>query len=395
MKGFTYYVPQYLIFGPGSFKRLATLPMPGKKALIVTTDERLFVEETIALLKENGETQSVVYDGIRPNPNSTSINEAARFGAANNCDFVVSIGGGSPMDAAQCIAMLMYDGPENDIWDYVQYYEGHRVPSGCLPMILISTTAGTGSEVVPGGVLSNDELDIKLDVGDPCMFATYSIVDPELQLSVPRDLTACQGMDVIFHCVEGYLDKYHSPYSDMVYLEGLKYAAASIKTAYKFPDNLEARTHMALASNLAGIGESLSDVMSLHAMAHTIGSFHHDIPHGVALSMFAPEVLEFYATYPIETTQRMAYMADVVGYESTPEGCVRFIKDILKALDLYAIDYRKYGIDPARCCEYAHHTVVKIAPYMDKDEHSPTEEEMYSLYKRALERQTELLKKDN
>lgn len=382
---FEYYVPQHLIFGPGSFNQLGTMELPGKKALIITTEDRLFLDRTIQLLEQNG-AEYVVYDGIRPNPCTDDINEGARLGVENNCDFVLAVGGGSPMDAAQCIAMSMYDGAKYDIWDYVQYHEGHRVPSGCLPMILVSTTAGTGSEVVPGGVVSNDHIDVKLDVGDPCMFATYSIVDPELHVSVPPFLTAVQGFDVIFHCIEGYLNQFHTPYSDMVYLTALEYANAAIEVAYRDPENIEARTNMALASNLAGIGETLADVISLHAMAHTLGSFHHEIPHGVALGMLAPEALALYCTYPEETRQRMAHMARLLGYGGTPQDMVRYISDKLKAMDLYYIDYTEYGIDESRCREYAQHTVVEIAPYMDKDEHTPTVDEIEQVFRTALAR---------
>lgn len=395
MMNFEFYVPQHLFFGAGTFNMLGTMELPGEKALIVTTEERLFIDRAAELLRQN-HTDYVVYDRIRPNPNSDQVNEAARLGVDTGCDFVLAIGGGSPMDAAQCIAMLMYEGPyDNDIWDYVQYYPGHKVPKGCLPMILVSTTAGTGSEVVPGGVISNDKLEVKLDVGSPCMFATYSIVDPELQLSIPRDLTACQGMDVIFHGIEGYLNQYHTPFSDMVHLESLRYAAPAITVAYNQPDNLEARSAMALASNLSGMGETLADVMSLHAMAHTLGSFHHDIPHGVALSIIAPETLEYYCTYPKATTGRMAYLARYLGAGDSPEDLARWMRDLLSQLDLYYVDYTQYGVNCNAAHEYAEHTVHAIAPYMDKDEHPLTVEEVEAIYRKAFKRHCDALRLDD
>ena len=389
MRRFEYYNPQHLIFGRDSFEQLATLPMPGKKACVVCTEERLFIDRAQALLKKNG-VDSVVYDKVRPNPDTASINSGAQFALENGCDFIVAVGGGSSIDSSKCIAMLMGNDAKDDIWDYVPYLEGHKKPEKSAPYIAVCTTAGPGSGATQSGVVCNDALNVKLDVCHPCMFAAYTIVDPKLQVSVPKDLTAMQGMDIIFHCMEGYLDQFHTPYTDMLYLTALKYAAGSLRACFREPDDLEARGALALADNMSGMGEAMVDVMSLHAMAHTLGSFHHDIPHGAALSLLAPEAFAFYCGYPVQTTQRMAYMSELLGYGFSAEGCVRFISDILKDLDLYKIDYEQYGVDPGRAAEYAHHTVNEISCYMDKDEHSPTAEEVEAMFNKAFERQKRL-----
>lgn len=380
---FEYYNPEHLIFGAGTFKQLETLPMPGKKACIVCTPSRRYVDEAIAMLNRNG-VECVVYDKCRQNPDTTTINNGAKFCAENGCDFVVTIGGGSTTDTGKCMALLMHEGVENDIWDFVSYYPDHKEPKGCAPIVCVSTTSGTGTDADQSGVLTNEFKNIKLDCAWPCMWPVYSIVDPELQLSIPPFYTACQGMDVIFHCTESYLDKYHTPYTDMVNLTGLKYAAAAIEVAYNRPDNLEARTQMALASNLAGIGESMVDLISLHACGHALGSIHHDVPHGYALCLMAPALFEKYLSYPKEVPQRMAYLARVVGYGDTAEDYYRFIIDKLKALDMYYLDYSVYGIDASRAAEYAQKAVADIAPYMNKDEIDLTIEEVTELYKKAL-----------
>ena len=371
-RNFTYYNAQHLIFGNGCLQRLATLPMPGKRAMIVTTPDRRYIDRVQALLAENN-VESIVYDQNSINPCTSTIREGAVFAAEHAVDFLISVGGGASTDTAKGIAVLMKNGTDHDIWDYVPYYEGHRTPDkGAAPLIVISTTSGTGSEANPSAVISNEETSVKLDVAYSCMYPLYSIVDPELQVSVPKFWTAVTGMDVIFHCAESYLDQFHTPYTDMVNIEGLRYAAKALPAAYREPANLEARANMAIASNLAGIGESMADLISLHAMAHTLGSLHHSIPHGVALSLLAEEAFRHYCTYPVETRSRLAYMAGVVGYGDQPEDFVRFIADMLKTVDLYDIDFRQYGIDPARSREYAEHAVEKIAPYMDKDEQPVT-----------------------
>lgn len=383
MKNFEFYNPEHLIFGNGTFAQLETLPMPGKKACIVCTPSRRYVDRAIEMLGKNG-VECVVYDKCRQNPDTRTINAGAKFAAENGCDFVLSIGGGSSTDTAKCMAVLMYNGVDDDIWDYVAYYEGHKEPKGCAPIVVVSTTSGTGTEGDQSGVLTNEFKNIKLDVAYPCMWPVYSIVDPELQTSVPPFYTACQGMDVIFHCTESYLDKYHTPYTDMTNTTGLKYAAAAIETAYNNPDDIEARGHMAVASNLAGISESMVDLISLHAAGHTLGSIHHDVPHGYALCLMAPVMFDWYTHYPKEVPERMAYLARLVGYGDTAEDYKRFIIDKLKALDMYYLDYSVYGIDPARCEEYGHKMVEGIAPYMDKDEITITVEQATELFRRAL-----------
>lgn len=386
MRPFQYHVPQHLIFGRGELNRLATMKLPGKKALIVTMKDRLYVDRVEALLQQNG-TDYAIFDDVRANPNTDNINECARFGVREGCDFVLAIGGGSPVDAGQCAALLMYEDPfENDIWDYVQHFEGHKKAKGCLPFIAISTTAGTGSEVVPGGVLSNDATNQKLDVFDPLMYPVFSIMDPELHASMPPELTAITGMDAVFHGIEGYLSIDHNPFSDMLYLEALRYADKWLVQAYRHPDDMDARDGMAISTNLAGMGESLVDVISLHAMSHTLGSFHHDIPHAVALCLLAPESLEFFCTYPEETRRRMGVLAETVGAGNTPEDFVNYVVELQKKLDLYDIDYTQYGVDEARCREYAEHTVYKISAYMKKDEHSLTVEEVEAIFRKALAR---------
>lgn len=384
MKPFTYHNPQHLIFGPGCLERLATLPMPGKRALIVAPPERFYVGRVQALLGQNG-VESLVFDQECMNPDTTAARAGAEFALARGCDFLVSVGGGAATDTAKCIALLMRNGVGDDVWDYLPYSEGHKVPEkGAAPLIVVSTTAGTGTEADPAAVISNEALPAKLDVAYPCMYPLYSLVDPELQVSVPPLFTAATGMDVIFHCSESYLDKYHTPYTDMVNLEGLRYAAANLPVVCRDPGNIEARSNMAIASNLAGIAESMVDLISLHAMAHTLGSLHHAIPHGVALSLLAEEAFKHYCTYPTETRSRLATMARLVGYGDAPEDYARFIVDMLKRVGLYDIDYRRYGLDPARSREYAEHVVTKIAPYMDKDEQPMTADMAERIFRESL-----------
>lgn len=381
MKSFTYHNPQKLIFGENAFEQLATLPMPGKKALIVVTPERLFVDKAQSLLKKNG-VESVVFDQVRPNPNYQSVDKAAAFALKEKCDFLVSIGGGSATDTAKGVSVVMGSGGSAD--DYIQKPTGAKAEiTNTVPLVVVSTTSGTGTEADQGAVIANDEEGLKLHLGDDRLYAVYSIVDPLLQVSLPKFLTAVQGMDAVFHAMEAYLNKLANPYSDTFALKSIEYAKNSLKRAYQDGNDVEARAGMAIASNMAGICESQVDVISLHALGHTFGSLYHTIPHGVSMCLVAVEWLKHYKNIAPE---RFSDLSQAVGHGKDPEGLIDFIADLLQFMELDKIDYSKYGIEYSRAAEYAKHSLTEIALYHQSDLRVMTMEECTAIYEKSLKR---------
>ena len=203
------YDPTRVLFGAGQLNHLHEQVMPGQKALLVisngkSTRENGALDRTIGELTHAG-VQSVLFDRVQANPLKSTIIAGAKAARDNGCDFIVALGGGSVMDASKIIAMMAAN--EGDLWDYVNggTGKGQPVPNAPLPVICITTTAGTGSEVDQWGVVNNEETHEKIGCGGlDNLFPVLAIVDPELMASVPPRFTAYQGFDALFHSTEVY-----------------------------------------------------------------------------------------------------------------------------------------------------------------------------------------------
>ena len=242
-------MPAQIFFGAGSLDNLGSAPLPGAKALIViggTSVRRLgYLDRVQALLKNQG-VESVVFDKVQPNPVVEHVMEAAALARETGCDFVVGLGGGSSMDSAK----------------------GLPIPNKPLPIVCITTTAGTGTEADPWTVITKEDTQEKIGFGFKGTFPTMSIVDPELMLSVPPKLTAYQGFDALFHAVEGYMATIASPMGDMFALQAIEYIAKYLPRAVSNGDDLEARAYVALANTYSGFVETISCCTSEHSIEH-------------------------------------------------------------------------------------------------------------------------------
>ena len=250
--------------------------------------------------------------------------DGAAKAKAENCDFVVALGGGSVMDAAKCIALMMVN--DGDLWDYVFSAEGGHQPfaNPSKPLIAITTNAGTGSEVDMFSVISNDELEEKTGVFDISMFPTISVVDSNLMMSVPPKFTAYQGMDAFFHAAESVINKNEHPMGEMFALKAIELIAHNLPQAYKDGNDKEARSNMALANSLAGYYMLCT---SQHTMEHVMGSYHSNLAHGAGLIMICHEYFDFFAERKA-AEEPMKKMARVMGVENPQSG-----KDFVAALD--------------------------------------------------------------
>ncbi|MBQ8753907.1 MAG: iron-containing alcohol dehydrogenase [Lentisphaeria bacterium] len=309
---FTNYIPTKLYFGAGELEKLGSIPLPGKKALIVITNGKSIrangtLDRVQELLKKNN-CENAVFDNVQANPTKDQVMEGAAMAKAENCDFVIGLGGGSPIDSSKAIA-LMATNP-GDLWDYISSGSGKGQTPALppLPIIAITTTAGTGTEVDPWSVVTHNEE--KIGFGWENTFPEIAIVDPELMLTIPPDLTACQGFDAFFHAVECYLANIATPVSELYCLKSIELLAKSLPTAVNDGKNLEARSDVALANTLSGMAESTSCNTSEHAIAHAIGGVFPNIPHGAALLMISKAWFKHYA--PL-LPERFAAMAKAAG----------------------------------------------------------------------------------
>lgn len=350
---FNYYMPTRILFGAGRLKELATTPyLPGKKALIVisagTSMKKYgYLDRVIGYLRDNG-AESVVFDKILPNPVSEHVNEGAALAKEQGCDFIVGLGGGSSIDSAKSIAVMAKN--PGEYWDYINGGSGKgKTPEqGALPIVAITTTAGTGTEADPWTVITKTETNEKIGWGADCTFPVLSIVDPELMLSVPPELTAYQGMDAFFHAAEGYLATTHQPSSDFFALEAIRLINENLPVAVQDGQNIEARTALAWANTAAGIVESLSSCISHHSLEHAISAYHPEVPHGAGLIMTS---VAYFSHLAQKNPERFADMAQAMGEnvddhspEVQPFAFITALKSLIANIGLDELKLSDFGV---------------------------------------------------
>ncbi|MBP3460148.1 MAG: iron-containing alcohol dehydrogenase [Lachnospiraceae bacterium] len=320
---FQMYIPTRILFGEGQLNNLNIQKMPGKKALIVisngkSTRENGSLARTEEQLRLAG-VESVVFNGIMANPLKSTVMEGAACAKKNGCDFIVALGGGSVMDASKAIAAMATN--EGDLWDYVSGGTGKEkaLVHEPLPIVAITTTAGTGSEVDQYGVISNDETNEKIGFGGyDSLFPRIAVVDPELMKSVPAEFTAYQGFDALFHSVECYIAAPANLMSDMYALTAIENIGAYLARAVKDGSDMEAREHVAFANTLSGVVMTISACTSEHSMEHAMSAYHHELPHGAGLIMIS---IEYYKHF-IEKhacDERFVRMAQALGMKDAKE----------------------------------------------------------------------------
>lgn len=333
MYNFNFYNPVKVLFGPGKLNELHSETLPGKKALIVTTNGTSvrkygYLDRVQKELEQAG-VEYAVFAEIRPNPTDINVMDGAKAVKDNSCDFVIALGGGSVMDCSKCIALMAAN--EGDIWDYSLSANGGKknAPNPAIPIICITTSAGTASEVDIASVITNDKTQEKTGIFFPSMFPTLSIVDSELMMSVPPKFTAYQGMDAFFHASETVVNKNVHPMGEMFALKTIELVAKYLPRAVKNGSDKEAREMMAYANTFAGYYMMCT---SAHTMEHVMGSFHDDLVHGAGLIEIAHAYYDFFAERKA-AEEPMKKMARAMGVENPASG-----KDFIAALDKLIAD---------------------------------------------------------
>jgi alcohol dehydrogenase len=332
---FNYYMPAKILFGPGKLNELATEKLPGTKALIVigqgSSMKKYGYLDRLTKILQDRNIEYVLFDKILPNPVKSHIMEASVLAREEKCDFVIGLGGGSSIDAAKSIAVMAKN--PGDYWDYIGGGSGKGKPveNGALPIVAITTTAGTGTEADPWTVVTKEDTNEKIGFGNDDTFPVLSVVDPELMLSVPANLTAYQGFDALFHSAEGYIATVATPVSDILALKSIELLAKFLPACVKDGSNLDARTQVALANTLAGMVESTSSCTSEHSMEHALSAWHHELPHGAGLIMLSEAYFTFFAD---KVPERLADMAKAMGVNvgalAAKDRALSFVKALVK-----------------------------------------------------------------
>jgi len=349
---FNYYIPTRILFGPGKLEELSKENLPGKKALIVISSgksmkENGYLDRLIKILQSK-QIEYALFDKILPNPIKTHVMEGAQLARKEGCDFVIGLGGGSSIDSAKSIAVMATN--PGDYWDYVSGGTGKGMPlqNPPLPIVAITTTAGTGTEADPWTVITKEDTNEKIGFGNYMTFPVLSVVDPELMLSVPEKLTAYQGFDALFHSTEGYIASIATPMSDIYALKSIELISKYLPECVKNGSNLEARTQLALANTLSGFVESISSCTSEHSLEHALSAHHPELPHGAGLIMLSEAYYTFFAS---KVPERFVDMAKAMGVDvdSLPEderpfSFVKALIELQEACGVRDLKMSDYGI---------------------------------------------------
>lgn len=310
----TFFIPAVNIMGIGCLDE--AMDAIGKygfaKALIVTDSglAKAGVASMIAQKLALQDIDSVIFDGAKPNPSIANVQAGLALLQGSGCDFVVSLGGGSPHDCAKGIALCATNGGQ------IGDYEGvDQSPKPQLPLIAINTTAGTASEMTRFCIITDEARHVKMAIVDRNVTPLLSVNDPALMVAMPKSLTAATGMDALTHAIEAYVSTDANPITDACALKAIELISLNLRVAVRDGNDLPARENMAYAQFLAGMAFNNASLGFVHAMAHQLGGFY-DLPHGVCNAVLLPHVQSFNAKVCAE---RLAVVAQAMGVDI--QGC--------------------------------------------------------------------------
>lgn len=350
--------PTRILFGSGKLNELGSQPMPGKKALLLMSGGKSAkvsgaYDRTVEQLHKAG-VEIAEFARVMENPLKDMVMEGAAFAKENGCDFIVALGGGAVLDSAVAIAAMATN--PGDLWDYVNGGTGKGQPLGTpgLPIVTITLTAGTGSEINCWGVISNPETHEKIGFGYPELTPVLAVVDPELMKTVPAKYTAYQGFDALFHNTEVMMSNGVNILSETIALSAIENIAKYLPRAVKDGNDLEAREHIAYGSTMAGITMQLTSTTAQHSMEHAMSAYHHNLPHGAGLIMISVE----FARYFIERhacDEQFIKMARVMGIPNAekPEDFITALIALQEACGVADLKMSDYGIQKDECMTLA------------------------------------------
>ncbi len=381
-------IPTRVMFGAGKLNELHNQQLPGKKALLVISNGKStrvngYLDRTVKELEKAG-VASVVFDKVQANPLKATAEEGAMFARENNCDFAVALGGGSVIDCTKAICLNATN--PGDLWNYVFSGTGKRMvaKNNPLPFIAITTTAGTGSEVDCAGVISNPETNEKVGVGDPRLFATIAIVDPELMTSVPPMFTAYQGFDALFHSTEGYVCNKSNIFGDMVEETVIRSISEYLPIAFRDGGNMEARSRMAFANTLSGYSMMTSTCTAEHSIEHAMSAYHQNLPHGAGLIMIS---IAYYTTIINQHVcdERFVNMAKLLGKADAtkPEDFIVALANLQKACHVDELKMSDYGIVPEEFEKMATNAVETMGRLIAADRKPLSHAEIVDILKQS------------
>lgn len=389
-----FFDPTHVVFGPGRLDELATMELPGRKALIVTTNGKSVVKngylDRVKNLLAKRDVKSVVYSNVSQNPTQGQVMEAAAMVKENQCDFIIALGGGSAIDASKMIAIMAKN--PGVLWDYIGGGSGKAKPveNGALPFVAITTTAGTGSEIDPWAVTNNEDTGEKIGWGGDMCFADIAIIDPELMKTVPAVYKAYQGMDTFFHLAECYITTLATPMSDIMALKGIALVAENLPKAVADAEDIDAITQVAFANSLGGYTQFLSGCASQHAMEHAISGKFPKVVHGAALCAMSEAYFTFFMDKPgyaeryVDMARAMGVNVDALSQEDRAASFIKALHNLMAACGVADLKMSDWGIRREDCdmlAETAHYIMPGM--FQENDRYHMSVEETADIFRNA------------
>jgi len=343
MDKFNFSIPPRIKYGPGITAELgskvASLARGTKPKVMIVTDSGVVRAGLLDGIKKSLADSGIehfVFDEIEPNPRDTTVYKGAEKFKSQKADILVAVGGGSVMDGAKSIGVIVTHGGTVDQYDGL-----NLVPGPITPLIAVPTTAGTGSEVTMFSIITNTKTHYKMGVADLKIIPAVALLDPVMTYSLPRNMTIGTGLDALTHAIEAYTCNVANPVSDALALKAIRLIFDNLPGAAKNGKDAEARNGMMLGSLMAGLAFGNANVTSVHCLSESIGGLY-DAPHGMVNGILLPYVMAYNLA---ASPKRFADIAAVVGKEAVPEAAVDAVVELEKSLAIPAL--ADYGVKEA------------------------------------------------
>lgn len=373
-----------IVMGPSSVKTLgAEVRKRGATRVLVVTDKGVIQAGLLKPIEDSLKASKIkfqVFDKVEPDPRYEIVAGCVETARQARAQMLIGLGGGSPMDITKTAAVMITNkGPIG------AYFGIDLVPKPGIPTILIPTTAGTGSEVTPIAILSDEGEKLKKGIVSPYLYPSVGILDPELTIGLPPAVTAATGMDALIHAIEAYTSINATTITDMYCVKAIELIYKNIRTAFAKGDNIEARTAMMEGALLAGIGFANAGVTAVHAFAYPIGAEFH-IPHGVANTLMLPHVIRFNVLGNLE---KFAQLAKPFGIPVEGLDDLAVVDKVVAAIDRLADDLQvprhlaDFGVkenDISRLAE----GVMKVTRLLANNPRTLTLKDAERIYRAAL-----------
>jgi alcohol dehydrogenase len=324
-------VPPSIIIGGGVSGQVGVhVERLGARRALIVTDSHMVAARLASQCADRLAASGIaatIFAGVQPDPTDVNVDDGLALLRQDKCDLIVGLGGGSPMDTAKVIAVAATNaGPIHAFAGY------HRIPRPGLPLVLIPTTAGTGSEVTKVAVITDTQRDIKMMMLDLHLLASVALVDYELSMTMPPALTAHVGVDTLTHGIEAYVSRKASALTDPLAQTCIGLTAANLQVAWSEPSNRSARDAMMLAACLGGMAFANSSVCLVHGMSRPIGAIFH-VPHGLSNALLLPEISRYSLRGAIARYAAVARWVGAAAATAADESAAASLPDYLERLN--------------------------------------------------------------